>query len=109
MAAIRFYTDEHVGGAVIHGLLQRGIDVLTVVAAGMVGASDEEHLTAARRDVRVVFTQGDEFLKLHAAGVEHAGIVYAPQGRAVGDVIRGLVLIQQVLTPEETANHVEFL
>ncbi|MEP7235370.1 MAG: DUF5615 family PIN-like protein [Ignavibacteriota bacterium] len=106
---MRFYTDEHVGRAVVHGLRQRGIDVRTVVEADMLGASDEEHLEFARREERVIFTQDDDFLKLHADGVEHAGIIYAPQGSAIGGVIRGLALIQQVLTSDDMVSHVEFL
>ena len=30
MAKIRYYTDEHVAYAVIHGLRQRGVDVVSV-------------------------------------------------------------------------------
>ncbi|MEW6419266.1 MAG: DUF5615 family PIN-like protein [Nitrospirota bacterium] len=41
---IKFYTDEHVAKAVIKGLRQRGVDVLTVSEAGMRGASDKEHI-----------------------------------------------------------------
>ena len=41
---IRFYTDEHVAKAVVRGLRERGVDVLTVLQAEMLGASDEEHL-----------------------------------------------------------------
>jgi len=41
---IRYYTDEHVAKAVVSGLRQRGVDVLTVPEAGMLGASDQEQL-----------------------------------------------------------------
>ncbi len=37
MRRIRLYTDEHVPKAVIRGLRQRGIDVLTVPEADMMG------------------------------------------------------------------------
>lgn len=76
---IRLYTDEHVPKAVVKGLRERGAEVLTVAEAGMLGASDEEHLAFARREGRTVFTQDDDFLRLHAAGIEHAGIVYTRQ------------------------------
>ena len=75
----KFYADECVTKAVIRGLQQRGADVLTVAEAGMLGATDEEHLAFAFAQERVIFTQDDDFLRLHAAGVEHAGIVYASQ------------------------------
>lgn len=106
---VRFYTDEHVGRAVVNGLRQRGVDVLTVQEAGTLGASDEEHLARARTEGRVIFTQDDDFLRLYAAEVEHAGIVYAPQGTSIGDIIRGLMLIYQVLDSEDMEGHVEFL
>ena len=107
--AIRFYTDEHVARAVVRGLRSRGADVSTVADAGLLGASDEEHLERARQEGRVVFTQDADFLRLHSAGLPHAGIVFAAQGMAVGEVIRGLMLVQQLLSAEEMENHVEFL
>jgi hypothetical protein len=106
---IKFYTDEHVGRAVVRGLRQRGADVLTVPEAGLLGASDEEHLERARAEGRVLFTQDEDFLRLHAAGVSHAGIAYAPQGTSIGDIIRGLILIHQLLEAEEMIGHVEYL
>ena len=106
---VRFYTDEHVAKAVMHGLRQRGVDVLTVGDASMLGATDEEHLAWARSESRVLFTQDPDFLRLHGAGVQHAGIVYAPHGTSIGDIIRGLILIHQVLEPEEMKDHVEYL
>ena len=106
---IRFYTDEHVAKAVVRGLRQRGVDVLTVPEAGMLGASDEEHLERARAEGRVLFTQDDDFLRLHAAGVPHAGIVYALQQASVGEILRGLMLVSQVLDAEDMQGQVEFL
>ena len=41
--------------------------------------------------------------------MSHRGIVYAPQQTPVGHIIRGLMLIHDVLSPEEMHNHVEFL
>lgn len=106
---IRFYTDEHVGRAVVRGLRQRGVDVLTVPEAALLGAADEVQLRFARKTARVIFTQDDDFLRLAAAGVPHAGIVYAMQGTAVGRIVRGLVLIHQVLEPEEIHGQIEYL
>ncbi len=63
----------------------------------------------ARNQGRVLFTQDDDFLRLHASGVEHSGIVYAPQGTPIGSIIRGLMLVYQVLELEDMKQHVEFL
>jgi uncharacterized protein with PIN domain len=106
---IKFYTDEHVARAVVRGLRQRGVDVLTVVEAGMLGASDEDHLERARKEGRVIFTQDDDFLRMHAAGDTHAGIVYAPQQTAIGGIVRGLMLIYQILDADDMQGQVEFL
>ncbi|HEY7154781.1 MAG TPA: DUF5615 family PIN-like protein [Gemmataceae bacterium] len=106
---IKFYTDEHVARAVVRGLRQRGVDVLTVPEAGLLGATDEEHLERARVEGRVLFTQDEDFLRLHATGIEHAGIAYVAQGTSIGEIIRGLMLICQVLEAEDMKGHVEYL
>ncbi len=106
---IKYYTDEHVAKSVVKGLRRRGVDVLTVVEANMLGASDEEHLIKARNESRVFFSQDDDFLRLHSDGHQHSGIVYMHQGATVGDVIRGLMLIYQVLSPKDMVNHIEYL
>ena len=109
MATVRFYLDEHVPKAVVRGLRVRGADVITVADAGMLGASDEDHLSLAQREGRVIFTQDADFLRLHTAGADHAGVAYAPQGTRVGNVIQGLLLIHQLLDADEMRGHVEFL
>lgn len=106
---LRFYTDEQVSKAVIKGLERRGVDVLTTVSADMLGSDDRAQLAFATREGRVLYTQDDDFLRLHASGTQHAGIVYAAQGKSVGEVLRGLMLIYDVLDANEMKNHVEFL
>ena len=106
---IRFYLDEHVARAVALGLRRRGIDVLTIQEAGLASESDLNHLAFAAAQGRVIYTQDDDFLRLHAEGVSHAGLVYAHRRMPVGDVIRGLTLVSNVLAPDEIRNHVEFL
>ena len=66
---------------------------MTVSEAGMLGASDQDHLVFARREGRVLFTQDADFLRLHALGVEHSGIVYARQQTAISEMIQGLMLV----------------
>jgi predicted nuclease of predicted toxin-antitoxin system len=106
---IGLYTDEHVPKAVIRGLRTRGVDVLTVSEAGMLGASDREHLAFARREGRVLFTQDADFLRLHASGAEHSGIVYARQQTAISEMIQGLMLVFELLEPGEMEGQIEFL
>ena len=106
---IRYYFDEHVGHAVAEGLRREGIDVLMSVEAGMRGADDEDHVALARGQRRVIVTQDKDFLRMDAQGVDHAGIVYAPQGCPIGSMVQGLVLIAQVIEAEEMRGRVEYI
>jgi hypothetical protein len=83
--------------------------VLTTQEAKMLGAPDKAHLALALVEGRVIFTQDVDFLHLHTAGQEPGGIVYVRQQIPVGYILRGLMLIHQVLTPQEMKNRVEFL
>lgn len=75
----------------------------------MCGASDEKQLDFAQRHGCILITQDDDFLRLHAAGKNHAGIVYARQHTTIGTIIQGVVLICQILDPDDMQNHVEFV
>ena len=107
---IRFHLDEHCDPAIAAGLRHRGINVTTTADAGLLKASDEGHVAFALAQGRVIFTQDNDFLRLHTTGVRHSGIAYCrQQSRAVGDIIDGLTLIWELLTTEEMQNRVEFL
>jgi len=107
---VRFYLDEHIPKGVVDGLRRRDVNVLTVQEAGRSGKSDEEQLTFAAREGRVFVTFDDDFLKLDAAGVPHAGIVFSQTGRrTVGEMIEKLVLISSVIEASEMKNHIEFI
>jgi hypothetical protein len=106
---IKFFTDEHIASAVVQGLRQRGVEVLSIPEAKMLGESDANILAKATAESFVVFTQDDDFLRLHTSGIHHTGIVYAAQYTSIGEIIRGLMLIYEILEPEDMVNHVEFL
>jgi hypothetical protein len=106
---IAFYMDEHVPRAVTEGLRRRGVDVLTAQEAGMRGAEDQEHVAAALRAGRTIFTQDADFLRLHTDGCLHAGIIYAPQRTPIGAVVYGLMLVHGVLSPQDMRGRLEFI
>jgi len=84
--------------------------VTTAAGSGLIGATDVAHLAFAASAGRVVVTQDDDFLRLHAEGVGHAGIAYCQQqSMSLGEMLRRLVLIHDLLAPEEMAGRVEFL
>jgi uncharacterized protein with PIN domain len=109
VSEIRYYADEHVSKAVVRGLRQRGVNVLTVAEAKTQGLSDKEQLEFALSEGRVIFTQDDDFLRIAASGKPHGGIVYVPQHTPIGRIVHGLMLIYQVLEAEEMAGKIEFL
>ncbi len=106
---VRFYLDEHVHPAVAAGLRRLGADVVTAQEADLLSADDCVHLAVAREGGRVVVTQDADFLRLHHEGEPHYGIAYAPQGTPIGRIIRGLMLIHEVLNQEDMTGRVEFL
>ncbi len=73
---VRFHLDEHIPFAVAAGLRRRGVDVGCAAETGLIAVGDEEQLSFAAQDGRVLVTQDADFLRLHRAGVAHAGIAY---------------------------------
>ena len=106
---IDFYMDEHVHPAVTAGLRRRGVNVLTAQEAGLLNTPDEAHLIMAAELSRVIFTQDADFLRLHSSGMRHSGIVYAHQRTPIGSIVRGLMLVYQVLALDDMRDHLEFL
>ncbi|MHC4178218.1 MAG: DUF5615 family PIN-like protein [Planctomycetota bacterium] len=107
---IRFHLDEHVHPAIAAGLRHRGIDVTTTTDAGLSGADDEDQLSFARSEGRVIVTHDDDFLALHGRGISHAGIAYChQQSHTVRDLLRALLLLCECFSAEEIQRRVEFL
>ena len=107
---IRFHLDEHISEAVARGLRVRGIDVTMSIEAGLKARPDEEHLAFGVAQQRVVVTHDDDFLVLHAAGLQHAGICYCHAEKySVGQLLRSLLLVHDCLTDKDMAGHAEYL
>ncbi len=89
---------------------ERGVQVVTVRELGQLGDTDENHLRRATEMGYVLCTHDRDYLRLSASGVSHAGIVFfASRYPSVGDWVRGLELICQVMTAADMMNHIEFL
>jgi len=107
---MRFHLDEHVADAIAEGLRRRGINVTTTVDAALLSAPDEEHITFAKREGRVVDTQDTDFLRVAKTAPTHFGVVYYPQGkRSFGQVIRHLALIHDVMGEDEMRGQIEYV
>jgi predicted nuclease of predicted toxin-antitoxin system len=110
LRTIPFHLDENCPNAIAHGLRRRGIDVTTTPEAGLLGATDDEQTAHAFGEGRVIFTQDQDFLAIHAAGVPHAGIVYCRQGkRSIGQIIIGLTQIWETMDPVQMQNWLVYL
>ena len=107
---IKFHLDENVSNVIAEGLRRRKIDVTTTPEVGLISASDEEQIAFAFREARVIFTQDDDFLRLHQTGIPHFGITYCRQrSRSIGEIINTLTLIWEWVEPDDIKGQIEFI
>ena len=107
---IRFHLDENCDPRIAAGLRLHGVDLTTTTEAGLLRASDEEQLRFAASEGRVIVTGDEDFLRMDAAGAVHSGIAYVRQDVcSLGEVIRWLALLWELLEPAEMRGHVEYL
>lgn len=108
--AIKFHLDEHVHPGIAIGLCSRGIDTSTTAESDLIGAGDEKHLAFALAEERVVVTHDNDFLRLHAAGIPHAGIAYCHQEKyPLGTLLQMLLLLDACETTPLMMGRVEYL
>ncbi len=107
---IRFHLDEQVDPEIASQLRRRGIDVTTTVEVGLRTASDESQLNFIRQQKRVILTHDQDFLIIASRTSDHPGIVYCKQKtRSLGEIVSGLLLIDEVYSAEEMVGRVEYL
>jgi predicted nuclease of predicted toxin-antitoxin system len=107
---IRFHLDEHISPKVARALRWKGIDVTTTVEAGLRTAPDEDHIQLARREGRGIVTDDSDLIAFAGSPTHHPGIVIVHRHqRSLRQIIRGLLLIYEVLEPEDMAGQTEFL
>ena len=107
---IRFHLDENVHHGVARGLRLRGIDVTTTTDAGLVEATDEGQSQFAVREGRVFVTLDADFLRADFTVRPHAGVVFVVKGaRSIGEIVRSLDLLANIVTPEEMHQQIEYL
>ncbi|MGQ9625856.1 MAG: DUF5615 family PIN-like protein [Anaerolineae bacterium] len=113
---IRLYVDEDaMARAFVQGLRARGIDVITVLDAGMSEQDDRVQLEYAAAQGRVLYTFNvAHFYQLHsehlAQGKSHAGIILVYRQRySIGEQIRRLLKVITTKSAEEMKNNIYFL
>ena len=113
---IQIYTDEHVSPLIAQTLRRRGFVARSAIEIGMIGRSDEEHLTyAASHSMAILTFDQVDFVQLAqqwtAAQCEHAGIIISPQfgSRQLSQLLQSLSRLLDTLTAGELCNQVVFL
>jgi hypothetical protein len=110
----RLYFDEDVDARLAEALRQRGYDVQTAVATGLLGASDDEQLACAAGQQRALVTHNvAHFPGIHATWVEsgqqHGGIVILIGHSAIGAWLRRMETLLDLFSGEELQNQLLFL
>ncbi len=74
----------------------------------MLPTRSRRHTPRAER--RVIFTQDQDFLRINAAGIPHAGIAYCRQGkRSIGGIIQGLTEVWELMEPDQIRDWLLYL
>lgn len=107
---IRYHLDEPVDPDIGRALRKHGIDVTTTQEVGFRTRPDPDQLAFVRSEQRVIVTHDPDFLRIARRTADHPGIAFCHQtARSIGEIIRRLILIYEVLTADEIAGRVEFL
>ena len=107
---IRFHLDENIDPDIARALRHYGIDVTTTIEAGLRTESDLAQVEFIRQEKRVFVTHDTDFLRFASRDSNHPGIVYGNKSvHSIGDIIRTLILVYEVLTLEEIAGRVEYM
>jgi predicted nuclease of predicted toxin-antitoxin system len=107
---IRFHLDENVDPDVALALRRQGIDVTTTREMGLLGQPDEVQLAFACEQGRAIVTHDTDFLRLASQSSAHWGVAFCQKNaRSLGEIIRSLVLIYEVLSPDEMRGWIEYL
>lgn len=113
---IQLYTDEHISPLIAQTLRRRGFVAQSAIEIGMIGRSDEEHLTyAADHSMAILTFDHVDFVRLAqqwaAVQRQHAGIIISPQfgSRQMSQLLQALSQLLDTFTANELCNQVVFL
>ena len=112
--SLALYMDVHVPYAVTAGLIGRGVDVITAQWDQTDRWPDEALLNRSTALARVLVSQDEDLLteasERQRKGSTFAGVVFAAQNSiSIGQFIRDLEILAQVLDLSDMEDRVEFL
>jgi len=100
---IRFYLDENQSPEIVKQLARHGIDAIR----GPLRVDDPSHHKRASALGRVLCTRDRDFVRLHAVGANHAGIIKGMSQHTIGDWVNYLRFVHSICAPEDMRNNVE--
>lgn len=107
---MKIYADENIERSIIEGLRRRKIEVLSAKELGYLSKPDEFHIKKAAELKAVILTHDADFLRMANSSGNHLGIIFShSKDISIGQCIRGVELIANILTDENMKNHIEFL
>lgn len=108
---MRIYADENIERSIIEGLRRRRIEVISAKELGYSGKPDEFHIKKASELKTVILTHDIDFLRIATThSLSHRGIIFSHSKEvSIGQCLRGVELIVNVLTDKDMENHIEFL
>ena len=112
--SLAYFMDVHVPRQITRALRGQGIDVLTAQEDGAAEWSDSDLVDRATELGRVLVSHDEDMLReakiRHQSGHEFSGVVYGPQqDLTIGQAIRDLLLIAEVMHPDEMVNRFEHI
>jgi hypothetical protein len=110
---LRYYFDQHVSRHVAHGVLRRGIDVLSTQEEGAERAPDEQVFAQAVALGRVMVTEDSDYVAIAnrwlAEGRHFPGLVKVTGQRNIGRLIEDLHLVATCYSEEEVADQIVYI
>lgn len=108
---MKIYADENIERSIVDGLRRRNIEIASARELGYLNKSDEFHIRKALELNAVVLTHDTDFLRMASnPNIKHNGVIFShSKNVSIGQCIRGVELIVNVLSDKEMENHIEFL
>ncbi len=108
---MKIYADENIERSIVDGLRRRKIEIVSARELGYLNKSDEFHIKKASELNAIILTHDTDFLRMASnPNVKHNGVIFShSKNISIGQCIRGVELIVNVLTDKEMENHIEFL
>lgn len=85
---MKFLADENVDVPAVKALKKLGVDIVSVQELDKISQPDEGILDFCKENKRAIVTSDSDYLRLHAKGARHAGIVYLTKPLDTSRLIR---------------------